>query len=239
MSLQYVLYNIILRESPQNMFQDFRRCAGDNLFSTTIFVLASAVQKISRVMKLPDGLILYRGLGGTTDLPDSFFKKDENSCHGFVEWGFMSTTATKQVAIDYSGINSKKPLPLLLSFKVGAADRGACIKDFSRYPEEVEYLFAPCSFMQKDGIEMLEVTAAGVVLIFPVKVNVNLKTQTIEELVAKKKNLHLASFRYRIDEIKKQLNIMAEKKDAHGRLARDITKKEHHSVQGFLDTIVQ
>ena len=30
-----------------------------------------------QVMRLPDGLQLYRGLGGLTDLPDSFFCRDK------------------------------------------------------------------------------------------------------------------------------------------------------------------
>ncbi len=172
------MYNTILRKFPEDLYKNF----DGNLFSTTIFVLASAIQKISRVMKLPENLILYRGLGGTTDLPDSFFKMDEHGCTGFVEWGFMSTTACKQVAVDYSGINESKPLPLVLALRVGAADRGACIREFSQYPAEIEYLFAPCSFLEKDGPEYLEVTSAGVVKIFPVRLNANHKTSTIEEL---------------------------------------------------------
>ena len=218
------------------MFTEFKKF--DNFFSTTISVLASAVQKISRVTCIKPGQVLYRGLGGTTELPDLFHKKDDNGCHGFVEWAFMSTTSIKQVAIDYCGISSKKPLPYLLSFEVGSADRGALIRDFSQYVGEVEYLFVPCSFVQKAGDERLEVTKAGVVRVIPVKVNSNLKTETVEELVTKKRDLHLAAFRYRIDEIKKQLKDVAETRKADERLEQDRTR-EGYSVQLFLDKIVE
>jgi hypothetical protein len=176
---------------PASIEISIKASLSDNLFPTTIFVLASAVQKISRVMKLPENPILYRGLGGTSDLPDSFFQLDEHGCKGFVEWGFMSTTACKQVAIDYCGISKMKPLPLVLAIRVGAADRGACIREFSQYTTEVEYLFAPCCFLEQDGPDYLEVTSAGVVRIFPVCVNANQQTCTVDELVDKKKKLWL------------------------------------------------
>ena len=59
----------------------------------------SAVQKIARVMPIPPGLPLYRGLGGTVSLPRSFYKTDENLCRGFSEWGFMSTSADRQALL--------------------------------------------------------------------------------------------------------------------------------------------
>ena len=43
-------------------------------------MLTSAVVKIARAMRLPAGLELYRGLGGYVDLPESFFKADDNGC---------------------------------------------------------------------------------------------------------------------------------------------------------------
>ena len=235
--IQYVVYNTILRKLPKELYQKFQKV--DNLFPTTIFVLASAVQKVARVMKLPENLILYRGLGGTADLPDSFFQLDGHGCKGFVEWGFMSTTASKQVAINYCGINQEKPLPLVLAIHVGAADRGACIREFSQYITEVEYLFAPCSFLEQEGPDYLEVTSAGVVRVFPVSVNANHKACTVDELIIKKKTLHLSSFKYRIHEIKLELQDLASKKNAIQRLADDVSKDENvHTVEAFLERIV-
>ena len=65
-----------------------RFAAGGNLYATTIHVLVSAVVKIARVMRLPPGLELFRGLGGRMDLPDSFRRADANGRRGYAEFGF-------------------------------------------------------------------------------------------------------------------------------------------------------
>jgi hypothetical protein len=97
----------------------------------------SAVQKLARAMKLPSGLRLYRGLGGLLKLPDRFDTPDNRGICGLTENAFMSTTSERSVALEYSGVKDKKPHPLVFEVTVGAVDRGACIQDFSQYPEEV------------------------------------------------------------------------------------------------------
>ena len=92
----------MLRRHPPKIFSVFE--TGENFYPTTIFVLVSAVMKIARVMRIPEGTKLYRGLGGLMELPDSFFNAHNNGCRGFAEWGFMSTTSNKQVALQYSGV---------------------------------------------------------------------------------------------------------------------------------------
>jgi hypothetical protein len=126
---------MLLRRFPAKDFQIYS--AGGNLFATTIFVLVSAVIKISRVMRLPPGLALFRGLGGLAELPDSFWSADEHGCRGYMEWGFLSTTSHRETAILYSGAGEGRPLPMVLQMTVSSIDRGACIKDFSQYPGEV------------------------------------------------------------------------------------------------------
>ncbi len=105
-----MVYNCILRQwsSVAGMYDYFKQRGnvfGETLISifshpdstkanllqlatvTTIFVLVSAVQKLARVERIPEGLNLYRGLGGSTEMPQGFFRADENGCRGFVEWG--------------------------------------------------------------------------------------------------------------------------------------------------------
>jgi hypothetical protein len=96
----FVVYNSILRRFPKEAYSAFSSTG--NLFSTTIFVLVSAVQKISTRMSLPLGTKLYRsilenyrlyasaiitialrGLGGRVELPQSFLRPDERGCIGF------------------------------------------------------------------------------------------------------------------------------------------------------------
>jgi hypothetical protein len=133
---QFAVYNAILRQWPAAMYETFRK--GRNLYPTTIHVLVSAVQKLACALKLPEGLALYRGLGGTMRLPESFHRADASGCRGFAEWGFMSTTSSRGVALAYSGVDEHKPLPTVFEIRVGAVDRGACIRDFSQYPGEIE-----------------------------------------------------------------------------------------------------
>ena len=92
------MYNAILRQYPADVFELFR--VGGNLFATTIHVLVSAVIRIARTTRLPAGLELFRGLGGLMALPDSFFRVDANGCRGYAEWGFLSTTSDKAVAVE-------------------------------------------------------------------------------------------------------------------------------------------
>lgn len=85
----------MLRRWPADLYEKMEQ--SDSKFTTTMFVLISAVLKISRVMKMPEGLLLYRGMGGLMDLPDAFFHADAKGRKGFVEWGFMSTTSDPKV----------------------------------------------------------------------------------------------------------------------------------------------
>jgi hypothetical protein len=228
-----MVYNAILRRFPLDLYSVY--ADGENTFSTTIFVLVSAVQRIARAMQLPEGLIVYRGLGGQMDLPLRFFEPDSSGCLGFAEWGFMSTTADKRVAIQYSGVREGRPRATILVITCGAVDRGACIRDFSQYPSEIEYLWLPCSFVQPSGSRFVEVSSSGVVTMVPVRVNANLKTMTVEEILGQKKAMHLASFRYLQGELKRDLEHIVETEGGSARLLADTSpKKSKFSVRGFL-----
>ncbi len=65
-------------------------------------------------------------------MPESFFKPHANGRRGFTEWGFMSTTSDKQIAVFYSSMGSHGVAhvssPMVLELTVSAVDRGACIK---------------------------------------------------------------------------------------------------------------
>ncbi len=99
-------YNAVLRHFPKALFESI------GSFTTTIFVLISAVQKIARVKNLPEGLKLYRSIrGALMDLPQSFFHSDEQGRRGYMEWVFMSTT---------SNINVKKICCMWLQFSAAA-----------------------------------------------------------------------------------------------------------------------
>ena len=123
----------MLRQFPKDVFEK-QRDEYCNVYTTTIYVLASAVQNIARETRLPAGLKLYRGLGGDRKLPASFYKSDDKGRRGIVEWGFMSTTGAKAIAIQYSGVKQGKPYPSILEIDSGTVDRGAVLTKFSQYP---------------------------------------------------------------------------------------------------------
>ena len=205
----FVVYNGILRQFPKDLYTVFRK--SDNLFSTTIFVLVSAVQKLSRCMHIPAGMLLYRGLGGTLDLPDSFTYADENGCKGYCEFGFMSTTADRKVAVQYSGVKDNKPQASIMEIHPNSIDRGADISEFSQYPGEKEFLFVPMSYVQgKERCRLEVVPGDGVLKIISVDININIKTETVEQLTGKKKNMHISAFKSLMDETKQWLQAYAE-----------------------------
>ena len=69
------------------------------------------------------------------ELPDDFWKADDQGRRGYAEWGFMSTTSSKSIALLYSGVKEGKPLPMVLVMEASSVDRGACIRAFSQYPQ--------------------------------------------------------------------------------------------------------
>lgn len=125
----FEIYNAILRRFPADKFEVFNRHG--NTFSTTIFVLVSAIQKLSQHMFVPQTMRLYRGFN-SLDMPDSFFDTDENGCSGFVDWGFMSTSSNKAVAVKYSGANEGKLKATVMVIHPSSVDRGASISEFSQ-----------------------------------------------------------------------------------------------------------
>ncbi len=81
----------------------------DGLFATTISVLISAVLKVARATQMPEGLLLYRGMGGLTDLPDPFFRADAQGRRGYVEWGFVSATSDPKVGERRGAVRGNGP----------------------------------------------------------------------------------------------------------------------------------
>ena len=77
--------------------------------------------------------MLYRGLGGVR-LPERFYHADKCGHRAFVEWGFMSTTADRAIAVQYTGIAQGRAFPTLLMIQPAAVDHGGDIGKFSQLP---------------------------------------------------------------------------------------------------------
>ena len=149
----YVIYNAILTRYPDARFNGghcsmWQTLSGEtglskNLFSTTLSVLVSAVQKLSAVTVYKEGLKLYRGTGGEVNLPKHFSTRDSFGCKGLTDWGFCSATRKMEVARKYSGALESKPNPVVFEIETNCVDRGASVGEFSQYPKEEEFIFVP------------------------------------------------------------------------------------------------
>ena len=212
----YVIYNCLSERwsNPATMWDTLRR--GKNLFTTTLSVLVSAVQKLSAITVIPDGLKLYRGTGGLVYLPKHFAQPDEFNCCGMTEWGFMSCSADKEVAIDYSGAAFFGLV--VLEIEPSCVDRGAVVSELSQYPMEAETLFLSMSYVAQSGQRRVEHSATGDVTVVPLRVSVNLKTERVEQLEEKKKSIHLMGFEFRVNEVRQRLQRLAEEGGADARL---------------------
>ena len=213
-----MLYNAILRRTPDNLFEPLEK--GGNLFPTTIHVLQSAIVKIAAKTKIPENLVLYRGLSAR--FPAEFYKADENGRRGFAEWGFMSTTANRDIAVMYSGAKKGMPMATVLQIRTSAVNRPACIEMFSQYAHEREYLWVPLSYMQPEGTQMREVTKHGIVVAVDVAVSANGLAATTDDLVGKKKQTHIRAFESIVDELRVTLTREAGDRRSNADGARDM-----------------
>eukprot|EP00961_Rhodomonas_salina_P148952 2005293-Rhodomonas_salina.2 len=131
----------------------------------------------------------YRGMAGVR-LPRVFWEVDELRASGGVEYGFMSTTTDKEVAIAY--IPEGKDMPIIFEIELGCIDRGSSLSFLSQYPHEDEITFPPLSYIETTGQPYVEVTGKGDVIVMPARINCNLKGRTVEELFARRKEEHIS-----------------------------------------------
>ena len=146
-------------------------------------------------------------------LPCEFFEK------GLTEFGFMSTTSSKKVATDYSGAKLGNPMATVLAMQCGAVDRAAQLTEFSQFPGEDEYLWTPMCYMEAGPEEKqeLEMTDDGLVKVLPVRVNTNLKSQTVEEIEGQRKISLISTLPFHQRHLEAELTRLRHRKPPEGR----------------------
>jgi NLR family CARD domain-containing protein 3 len=177
----YILYNSVMRKHPKEVYESLQ----GNQYETTIFCIMSGIIKLSKAAQVPPGRRVFRGLGGMI-LPEEFWRMKKGGFRGGVEWGLMSTTTNQNVAMQYSGVKQQRGTVFEIS--VGRVDMGADISWLSQYPKEEEILFPPLTCLEVVGEPRVEEN----VIVFPLSANMNLKGLTLEQLVERRKQLHLA-----------------------------------------------
>ena len=121
-------------------------CLG-NRYCTTIHVIQSTIAKLGKINPNGTG---YTGLHGMllherfwTDHPDLNTK-------GGVEGGFMSLTASRDVAKHYACLEEK--VGIILEVDMSTMDRGAELAWLAQYPHEEETLLPPLTYLHVDHI---------------------------------------------------------------------------------------
>jgi len=215
----YWKYNTVLR-NPPDMLQDpppdsFVRLRG-NKYTTTIYCIVSGTIKLSKVTSLPPSRVVYRGLHGL-EMPNKFVSQDAFGVSGGVELGMLSTSQDMNVAIQYAG---KGMLPTVFEISCGAVDRGASLNVLSQYPGEEEMLYPPLSYLELIKQPQIRVLEGKAVRVLPLKINSNMTCSTIEEILARRKQLFIALLENILDEIERDLTKIMESPALQERLAR-------------------
>jgi hypothetical protein len=147
-------------------------------FTSTLHTINSGVVKLSQ---LQPATVVYRGISGMK-LPEPFLVSSKHNVRGGIEYAFMSTTLDRNVALRYATSGTGEPSTLMV-MQMGMVDRGAQLDWLSQYPEEKEILLPPLT-----GIEVQndEVTADNV-RVLQMRLNINLRSTTLEQLLAARK----------------------------------------------------
>jgi hypothetical protein len=152
-------------------------------------------------MVLPKDRVVYRGLEDL-GLPEEFLKEDRFGVRGGVEFGLMSTSEDRRVAIQYAGTR----MPTVFEIRVGAVDRGASLKFLSQYPGEDEILFPPMSYLEVTGETRMEAGPGGkTTRVVSLSVNANQTCGTIEAMLGSRMRLHVSMLENYELEIKGEL----------------------------------
>jgi hypothetical protein len=218
----FTAYNSVLSKFPV----DLARAFAPVNFTTTLHVIISAIQKLS--VRTPVQSIVYRGTGGRGYLPDCFWEPQEGlNVYGYTEFGVMSMTSSKDVALEYSGVLCDRSHPAVLAFAAGAVDRGANVQELSQFPLEIEFTFPPLSYIQPEFmhgthrveyIEHRDKPGVQVPVIY-VRVNSNIRSPTLDELNSARKRNHLVLFR------SQNRDTVAEIRDIGNQRTDDITRR--------------
>jgi hypothetical protein len=89
-----------------------------------------------------------------------------------------------------------------------------------------------------DDATSVEVMHGGLVTVLSVRVNINIKTETVEELVAKKKSMHIAAMKAMIDDLGQDLKLISESEEFKQRILAD-GSMSYASSSEVVDDIMQ
>ena len=167
-------------------------------FVTTIHAVNSGILKLSTLTPVVTG---FRGLA-SLNMPKQLLEADEMGSRLGIEFGFLSTTTDKAVAIKYGqDRDTQRNLSNVFEFPMDGLNRGAVIQFISQYPGESEILFGPMT-----GLEVVRTGKLhGTMNYFTVRPTVNQRAVLIEVLVQQRKVLHQQTLENLCSELKPAL----------------------------------
>mmetsp|Transcript_4287 Transcript_4287/g.12437 ORF Transcript_4287/g.12437 Transcript_4287/m.12437 type:complete len:2062 (+) Transcript_4287:1297-7482(+) len=176
----------------------------EKLCGEQVKVSANVTEKVKVEANLVD--IIYR--------PEDF--------RGGVEFGLLSTTTDRATAMTYSGTRDQRGT--IFEIMAGRIDVGASIQVLSQYPSEEEFLMPPLSCIEVTSDPRVEVVKTQArdsmgcvveirseVVVVPVRVNVNLKSVTTEDLIARRKGLHHSMVKNLREDLQSALDVEVER----------------------------
>ena len=128
---------------------------------------------------------------------------------GGVELGLLSLSESRSTALLYGGEACGRR-GTVFEVQVGRVDIGASIGFLSQYPGEREYLMPPLSCLEVVGEPRLDRTETEDVIVVPMRINVNLKSPTVEDLIGRRKLLHAAATKNLREELARSAEEQAE-----------------------------
>ena len=127
-------------------------------YAATVRAICSAIRKIARANPLDlGGKLRWRGVRGT--LPPEFWRPDATGCVYATDLGLMSTSAVRQMAVDYMQVGAAGArFCVLWEMRTSPEDErgfhsGADVSLLSQFAHEKEELFPPLTMLHVLGSE--------------------------------------------------------------------------------------
>jgi hypothetical protein len=163
-------------------------------YVTTLHAINSGISKLASFWELPKSRRVYRGYSGM-DVSKLFLERDVFGCSGGVEPSVLATTVDWNTAVFYSkkGKCGTQNQGIIFEIEVGQVDRGADISWLSQFPKEKEVLFNALSNLEVIGepYSKFADSESNAIIVYPVRINGNLRSKTLEEYSDMRKVLHL------------------------------------------------
>ena len=104
---------------------------------------------------------------------------------------------------------------------------------------EGELLFSPLSYLEVVGMPRFQIFDQKQVVIVQVRININLKAQIIEDMISKRRQMHLAAFDFLKDSIKYDILKIAEEDNVFNERIKEDKFRKNHTLNEFVEDVIK